>query len=106
MKADFTPPEGLSADSLELWADVVPTRCRSAGRLALLTEALRARDRAEQARLALADDSLTTKTATTGAIHLHPLIKAERESRQQFARIWEILGLSFDVQIDGRCHEV
>jgi hypothetical protein len=93
MKTEFDPPTHLSPRAKSLWAQLVPSRARSAGRLALLTAALEAMDRAEQARLELAAATLTTTTETTKAVHVHPLVKVEREARQQFAvsgRIWRL----------------
>jgi hypothetical protein len=65
----------------------------------LLQAALEARDRAEQARAAISE--LTTTTKTTGAIHVNPLVKVERECRQQFARIWAELHFGYDQDEDG-----
>jgi phage terminase small subunit len=105
MKQRFSPPEHLSDRSKALWAELVPKRSRSAGRLVLLQSALEALDRADQARLELAAATLTTTTETTKAVHVHPLVKVEREARQQFARIWSDLGLSFDIAEDGTSFE-
>ena len=44
---------------------------------------------------------MITTTKTTGAVHVHPLLKVEREARQLFLRTWSILGLSFDYEIDS-----
>lgn len=101
MKDIPKPPAHLSARSKALWKDLVPRRARSAGRKALLQTALEALDRAEQARKAIAKTGLTTTTKTTGAVHINPLIKIERESRQQFARIWSDLRFNFDPRQDG-----
>lgn len=97
----FAAPQHLSPRSQALWAELVPHRARSIGRLALIEEALTALDRAGQAKAELAGGPLTTKTATTGTIHINPLVKVERECRQQFSRIWADLGLSFDSTEDG-----
>jgi phage terminase small subunit len=56
---------------------------------------LEASDRADQAAEVVAREGMTSKTETTGAIHVHPLVKVERESRQLFARIWKQLGLDW-----------
>ena len=101
MEHQFTAPAHLSERAKTLWAELVPEAARSAGRLALLTAALQALDRAEQARLELAATTLTTTTETTKAVHVHPLVKVEREARGQFAKIWSDLGLSWDGMIDG-----
>ncbi len=100
MVHQFTPPAHLSERTKTLWAELVPERARSAGRLALLTAGLEALDRADAARTALGVN-LTTTTETTGAVHCHPLLKVEREARGQFAKIWADLGLGWDGSTDG-----
>lgn len=47
--AKFPPPDGLSERGKALWRQVVPDRGRSPGRLAMIGEALKALDRADQA---------------------------------------------------------
>jgi len=101
MSEQFDAPSHLSERAKELWGQLVPLRARSPGRLALLTAALEALDRAEQARVELAAATLTTTTETTKAVHVHPLLKVEREARQQFARIWSEMHLGYDPAIDG-----
>ena len=76
-------------------------RCRSPERLALLEQALTALDRADQAREQLAKGGVTSTTEKTGTLHVHPLVRIERENRQLFARIWGQLGLAWDADIDG-----
>jgi len=53
------------------------------------------------ARLAVERDGMTTTTKTTGAVHLHPLLKVEKESRQQFLRAWAAMGLIWYAELDG-----
>src|SRR5215213_9377114 len=92
-------PSHLSADSKELWREVVevmathhrysgPVRviAPSPGPLALLTTALEGRDRATQARSQIEQDGLTSKTETTGTIHAHPLLKVGKDSLALFQR--------------------
>lgn len=67
----------------------------------MLQAALEALDRTELARLAVERDGMTTTTKTTGAVHLHPLLKVEKESRQQFLRAWDAMGLSWCIELDG-----
>lgn len=100
--ADHSPPEHLSERAQSLWRSFVPSRCVSPGRLALLQAALEALDRADEARAEIATTGMTTTTKTTGAVHVHPLVKVERESRQQFSRIWADLGFGFDRKTDGQ----
>ncbi len=95
------PPAGLSERSLALWHAVVPDRARSAGRLALVEEALRSLDRADAARLAVAVEGMTSTTESTGAVHVYPLVKVERENRAAFMRAWMELGFAFQVDVDA-----
>jgi len=95
------PPEHLSERSKALWRAIVPRRAVSPGRLALLQTALEALDRAEEARQAIAQQGLVTVTKTTGAVHINPLLKVEKDNRQLFARIWCELSLHWDVTVDG-----
>ena len=96
-----TPPPHLSARAKQLWAALVPHQSRSPARLALLQTALEALDRANQARLLITRQGLTTVTKTTGAVHLNPLLKVERENRQLFTKIRCELSLEWDREIDG-----
>lgn len=100
--AKIAAPAGLSARSRKLWAAVVPARATSAGRLALIEEALRALDRADQMREAVDRDGPVTVNATTGMTHVHPCVKIERESRQAFSRLWTTMGLEWSSDEDGR----
>ena len=95
------PPAHLSERSQALWREIVPRRASSPERLELLIVALEARDRMEQSRLAIAEAGMTTTTATTGAVHLHPLLRVEKESRGQFLQAWGQLSLGWDMMIDG-----
>lgn len=102
MSEEFTVPDHLSDKNKSLWASIVPNRAKSPGRLALLTAGLEALDRADKAREAIAATCLTTKTERSGVTHVNPLVKIERESRQQFARIWGELNLAWDPRVDGK----
>lgn len=102
MAEEYPAPAHLSERSQALWREVVPARGKSPGRLALLAEGLAALDRAEEARAAIAETGLTTKTERSGVIHISPLVKIEREARQQFRQVWSDLGLHFDPRLDGR----
>ena len=94
------PPAHLSERSRELWRAIVPDRALSPGRVALLQAALEALDRADQAREILDREGLTITTKSTGMVHVHPLVKVERENRQLFIRAWDLLGLKWDGRID------
>ena len=94
-------PHHLSQKSRQLWSEIVPRRAKSPERLALVQTALEALDRADEAGEVVRKEGLTTKTKTTGAVHIHPLLKIEKESRQFFARVWNQLGFSWDWRLDG-----
>jgi hypothetical protein len=64
------------------------------GPLVLLEEALAALDRSNEARRLVGEQGLTTTTERSGVVHMNPLAKVEKESREQFARAWKDLGLS------------
>jgi phage terminase small subunit len=69
------PPEHLSERAQGLWREIVPRRAVSPERLALLQVALEALDRADAARQVIAQEGMITTTKTTGAVHVHPLVK-------------------------------
>src|SRR5436309_15527299 len=86
-------PEHLSETSHRLWAWLVPERCASPERCALLTVALEALDRAERARLALAAEGMTS-TSGTGVLHVHPLVRVERDAHATFLRAGALRGFA------------
>lgn len=96
------PPEHLSQCAQVLWREVVPRRTISPERLALLQVALEALDRADAATAVIEREGMVTTTKTTGAVHVHPLVKVERESRQLFLRCWQELALGWSMELDGR----
>jgi hypothetical protein len=102
--ADYPPPEGLSERAQALWRGVVPSRAVSAGRLALIEEALRSLDRADQCRAIVGREGPTFTTTTTGAVHQRPEIRLERESRALFAKLWTGMYLQWSNEEDGRVY--
>jgi P27 family predicted phage terminase small subunit len=95
------PPVHLSLRAQALWRQLVPRRAKSPERLTLLQAALEALDRADRAREAIEREGLTVRTETTGAMHIHPLVRVEEKSRQAFGRIWRDLGLTWAQEVDG-----
>ncbi len=93
--SSIPPPAHLSERSRKLWRQLVPLRIDTPGRLALLQTALECLDRCDEARGALAREGLVTTTKATGAVHLHPLARVEKESRQQFLSAWTALHLQY-----------
>ena len=97
------PAEHLSERAKALWRDVLALQAKaSPGRLALLQVGLEALDRADEARQVIEREGMTTKTATTGVLHVHPLLKVEREARQVFLRAWGQLNLDWQIGWDDR----
>ncbi|MGI6417829.1 MAG: hypothetical protein ACOX1P_19425 [Thermoguttaceae bacterium] len=58
-----------------------------------LFQALSALDRSDQARETVNREGLTSVTKSTGATHINPAAKVEREARAQALRTFEVLGL-------------
>jgi hypothetical protein len=88
---EYIPPEApgdLSPRAQGIWKDsLADGRIKSAARQSLLYEALRSLDRADECRELLAEQELAATTRATGAVHLNPLVKAEREARQLYAKL-------------------
>ncbi|MCC6486390.1 MAG: hypothetical protein IT364_02740 [Candidatus Hydrogenedentes bacterium] len=95
------PPDHLSERSKDLWRKVGPDEAKSIERRTLFQAGLEALDRADEARRIIQAEGMISKTTTTGAVHVHPALKIEREARAQFVRIWEVLNLRWNSQIDG-----
>ena len=94
-KPEYPPaPTHLSERAAALWRELGPWRADTLGRRTLFQAALEALDRAEQARELIETAGLVSATKTTGALHIHPAVKVEREARAQFAAIWTQLGLT------------
>lgn len=95
-------PSHLSERSAALWRAVVPSRARSAERQALVIVALDALDLADECRARVRKEGLTATTKTTGAVHVHPLTRIEKEQRALFAKVWGQLNFQWNHTIDGR----
>ena len=95
-------PPHLSERLKTLWRAVVPSRAKSAERQALVIVALDALDLADECRVQVRAEGLTTVTKTTGAVHIHPLVKVEQEQRSLFSKIWGQLNFQWNRDIDGR----
>lgn len=95
-------PTHLSERAKALWHEVVPRTAESPERLAVIQLALETLDRADQACEQLDREGLTFTTESTGAVHVHPLVKVERDARTSFIRIWHSIGLDYRLGTDGR----
>jgi phage terminase small subunit len=87
------PPAHLSERSATLWRTIGPDRAVPIERRTLFEQALAALDRSDAAREAIGREGMTSVTASSGTVHIHPLCRVEREARAQFASIWCSLGL-------------
>jgi P27 family predicted phage terminase small subunit len=87
------PPEHLSERSRSLWRTIGPREARGIARQTLFQTALEALDRAEQARLTVEREGMTTTTERSSVVHVHPLLRVERDARAQFSKIWSDLRL-------------
>lgn len=95
------PPAHLSEMSKEIWREIAPTRARSRGRRVLLTAALEALDRANEARDIVAAEGMVAKEEGSKMAHVHPALRIEKDARAQFLAAWRDLNLSWDGRIDG-----
>ena len=95
-------PNDLSERSKSLWNAIIGRRVKSAGRTAQFLEALRALDRADEAREQIEKEELVIPSKNGGIPHQNPLLKIEQESRTLFNKIWSQLNLSWDPKVDGR----
>ncbi len=95
-------PSHLSERSATLWRAVVPSRAKSAERQALVIVALDALDLADECRARVQAEGMTSTTKSTGAIHVHPLMRVEKEARSTFSKIWGQLNFQWNHTIDGR----
>jgi P27 family predicted phage terminase small subunit len=89
------PPAHLSLAARRLWAAILGTYELEPHHRALLTKALEAMDRADQARAEIGAGPLLI-TSRLGALVPHPLLSVERDARAQFATIMRGLGLDVE----------
>lgn len=95
------PPVGLSERSAALWRAVVTARARSLPRLTLIEQALRALDRADQARQRLEEEEPPLCTEKEEADDRYRLVRVERESRDLFVSLWTGMQLGRDTKPPG-----
>lgn len=85
-------PRGLSNRARGLWKQILSDYELTGHELALLEEALRSLDRADQARHEVDRDGLTFRDRF-GQLRPHPALGIERDLRGLFARTLRELGL-------------
>lgn len=90
------PPKHLSAESKRWWRRIVQEyEIDSSGEL-LLQQALEALDRLREAQELIRRDGLILTTPATGAHHLHPAARVEKEARAALLAAWRALGLDIE----------
>lgn len=95
------PPVGLSERSAALWYAVVSARSRSLPRLTLIEQALRALDRADQARQRLEEEEPPLCAQKEETDHRYRLVRVERESRELFVSLWTRMQLGRSTEPPG-----
>lgn len=86
------PPAGLSRRTQRLWRAIVDAFDLDAASLAVLEEACRSLDRADQARALVEAEGITFRDRF-GQIRPHPAVTIERDARGAAVRALDVLGL-------------
>jgi len=58
-------------------------------------------DRADEAAALIRSEGPVSVTPGSKVVHVHPMVKAEREARQLFVKIWRLWALEWDSRLDG-----
>lgn len=95
MTRPMRAPRQLSTSSRRLFAEVISSYVLEPHHLAILTKALEALDRADQARSEIAAGPLMVQSRL-GEPKAHPLLAVERDARAQFGSLMKQLGLDID----------
>jgi phage terminase small subunit len=85
------PPSDLSAESKHRWREIHQGWLLDASARVLLTTALRADDRASQARGLVAKDGMVIKVGKS--TRAHPALKVLQDAETTKLRAWRALGL-------------
>ena len=85
------PPSDLSAASRQLWRDIHAGWVLDASARVLLTTALRADDRATQARALIAAEGMVITLGKSSKAH--PALKVLQDAETTKLRAWRALGL-------------
>ena len=105
-KVTFTPPEppsDLSHEAKEIYSFYVGQgiKIRNPGQVAAFIEALRAMDRANEARAILKTDGMVKTSARSRLPRRHPACEIVASAEQHFRRIWKRLGLYGNQKQEG-----
>jgi phage terminase small subunit len=95
------PPAHLSERAAALWSAIAGRRARSPERLALLCFALEALDLASAARAQIVSDGVVEGSKRSRVTRVHPAVRVEAQARAEFLKIWGVLGLAWDGDLDA-----
>jgi phage terminase small subunit len=95
-----SPPAHLSLAARRLFSATLGDYVLEPHQVAILTKALEAFDRAEQARLLVDAEGLVIETRL-GERKPHPAVSIERDSRTAFLAGMKQLGLDYEVVTNG-----
>lgn len=93
---NYPPPEGLNEEHQKIWYDFIE-RVSSAyhGKVYTFEQALFVRQRAEEIRKVIEKEGMTIESTRGNMPHAHPLLRAEKDARTLFCRLWKELGLNY-----------
>lgn len=93
----FTPPpDHLSPMAADIWREVVAVYLVDIEGLPMLEKALTQYDRARQARQEIEANGLTWTNPDSGAVHVNPAVKVERDAIKAFRLAWKELDLDIE----------
>jgi phage terminase small subunit len=90
------PPSHLSESSRAIWDRYVPSVVKLPGPQSMLSAALQARDRAEEARREVERDGMLLVSKRSTLARVHPAVRIEKESLALFTKIMQQLHLNWD----------
>lgn len=94
----YTPaPDHLSDRASAIWDQIVANYVVEIEGLPLLETALTQYDRAAQARNEIEASGLSWTNPDSGAVHVNPAAKVERDASKAFRLAWKALDLDFEV---------
>lgn len=90
------PPGHLSPESAELWRQTVERYWFGIEGLPLLENALTALDRAREARRDIEENGIRWTNPDSGAVHVNPSVRVERDALKEFRLTWMKLDLPIE----------
>lgn len=90
------PPDHLTAESARLWRQTVRKYVFGLEGLPLLENALTALDRAREARHDIAANGIRWTNPDSGAVHVNPSVRVERDAMKEFRLTWKNLDLPIE----------